>query len=63
LNSRNQSCAQHAEFCIAISTITWTAQGYGSEALKLVKEFFFKPLQLKSLGLTVFGHNLGGSRA
>lgn len=53
----------HAEFRISMSSLQWTGQGYGAEAIELVKDFVFNHLQLHSLGLEVFGHNLRGQRA
>lgn len=53
----------HAEFRISMSSLQWTGQGYGAEAIELVKDFVFNHLQLHSLGLEVFGHNPRGQRA
>lgn len=52
----------HAEFRIAMSRVKWTGQGYGSEAIELVKDFVFNQLKLQTLGLQVFGHNARGQR-
>lgn len=52
-----------AEFRIALSQIRFTSQGYGAEAIELVKIFVFDQLKLETLGLEVFGHNPRGIRA
>lgn len=52
-----------AEFRIALSQIRFTSQGYGSEAIELIKTWAFKQLRLKTLSLQVFGHNPRGIRA
>lgn len=55
--------AKHAEFRISMSSLQWTSQGYGSEAIELVEKFVFNDLKLHTLDLEVFGYNPRGQRA